>query len=157
MSCLRVPGAAEPIMSFNTRVLTFMIIFACFMCPIEGLEPAPMGTPQSYLMENWENLRSTDPLMDYPDDWHCVNCSNYYMEVYPDWCIIEVWVEGAPTTHVANYHFIDGVLHVHDDHWEIRYTLPDWRNMNLVLYECGEEMTLEPHDIYLNADTFRIV
>lgn len=133
-----------------------MIVFASFLLtPSWALEPTPVGTPQGYLMENWENLHSTDPLMEYPDDWHCVNCSNYYMKEYPDWCILEVWVEGAPFTHAVNYKFIDDVLHVHDEHWQIEYTLPNWRNMTLSFYECGNEIPIEPHYMNVNADTFK--
>lgn len=147
--------AVEPIMSFNTAVLTFMIMFACFMYPIEAIEPIPVGTVEGYLMENWDNLHSEKPLMEYPDDWHCVNCSNYYMSQYPDWYILEVWVEGAQMSHVANYHFVDGILHAYDEYWEIGYTLPDWRNMNLAFYECGDEMTLEVHEVHINAAEFK--
>lgn len=92
---------------------------------------------------------------EYPDDWNCVDISNHYMSENPDWCVLEMHVEGSEFGHAVNYKLVCDRLYVHDEGIGIRYEFVDWNNLTLYKYKCGVEVPQGIHEI-ITEDGFII-
>lgn len=139
----------------GTKVWVFFVIFGCFLfVPTSAIEPIDQETIMGYVITNADKIHSIEPEFDYPEDWNCVDISNDYMRRNPEWCILEIYVPGAPLSHAVNFKIIDDVIHVRDDYWEIGYRFEDWRNMSLSIYECGVEIPKEAHKVYINVKEY---
>ena len=111
-------------------------------------------TIMGYVITNADKIHCIEPRIEYPEDWNCVDISNYYMKMNPEWCILEIYVPGAPMTHAVNFKIIADIMYVNDDYWEIGYHFEDWRNMSLSIYECGIEIPKEVHPVYINVTEY---
>ena len=138
------------------KILTFMIISACFLFPIDSLEPAPDALLMTqFVMDNWNNPRSFEA-EEYNKSWRCGEISNDYIMKNPDWRVVEILLEGNEKSHAVNYKIIDEKLFIRDSYWLVEYEMLDWRNQTLQLYEYDIHIPTGLHYVYLNADVFEL-
>lgn len=125
----------------------FMIIFASFIPAVIAIDKPDLNTIKGYIMVNSDGIKRVG-VGEYPDAWNCVDISNYYMREHPDWCVLEMHVEGSEFGHAVNYKIIDDRLYVHDEGAGIEYEFMDWNNMSLYKYRCGVEAPQGIHSVY---------
>ena len=136
-------------MKSETVVLTFMIIFASLIPAVVAIGKPDLGTMRGHITVNADDIKTTG-VGEYPDDWNCVDISNSYMSEHPDWCILEIHVEGAEVMHAVNYKIVDDRLYVHDEAWGIEYEFTDWKNLTLYKYRCGVEAPQGIHNVSIS-------
>lgn len=126
-----------------------MILFVLFM-PGELIEQPNV---RKYVEYNQNNLTTFNP-PDYPEEWKCVNITNYFMENNPEWGTGCIFMIGDPIGHAFNYQVKNDILYIHDDTWGWEYELKEWRKMNIILNKEGVRCERKPGNVPMDSIYF---
>ena len=109
--------------------MIFLLFSLIIYSAPEPPEPAPLSIVDT-IFDCGVGLRGFEPDFQGEAGWNCVNFSNYYYDLHPEWHVLEI-SDRSGYTHAVNYMIIEEKIVISDSFWEITYNFTEWQDIEL--------------------------